>query len=94
VFKPGDICEFVPGSRSLPYTLPIREIRDGKVCRLPPLVQARRCPIRCPIQADGAIIVFLVMKSEAKLMTTWAVLYGETLVEVYEFTLSRMRENP
>jgi len=87
------MCEFVPRNDGVPRgcDFPIREIRDGKVCR-PIFDDLSRAQSNgyCPVQAPGAIIVFLVMKSEAKLMTTWAALYGEILVEVYEYDLARM----
>lgn len=89
--KPGDLCEFVPSHSGggFMYELPIREIRNGKVCR--PIIDWSKSGGYCAVEL-GTILVLLVQKAyEAG--DCWAVLYGETLVEVSELELVLINGN-
>ena len=72
------------------YELPIREIRDGKVCR-PEAVDWNTASGYCFLPADGPYIVLLVQRGALfSSKPSWAVLYRETLVEIYESELVKI----
>lgn len=99
-FSPGDLCEFVPNDSGpgFMYELPVREIRDGVVCR--PQIDdwslATTSWGYCPLPADGPYIMLLVMRNPydwSAQGARWAALYGDCLVEVYESELVRIEDD-
>ena len=97
-FKAGDLCEFVPrhSGGGLMYELPLKEIRDGKVCQ-PQFDNWRMAQAGgyCSLPSDGPYIVLLVMKAELDpngRWERWAALYQESLVEVYASKLVKVCE--
>ena len=78
------------------YELPVREIRDGKVCRInfDDWSQAQAGGY-CPLPADGPYIMLLVMRAaDDHHEHSWSALYGETFVEVYEAELRKLVSEP